>query len=383
MRTKYVDGRIYNYDYTMGCSGVGGKNFFYPVDFARGSEGSLYVLSKGMEWFPSQGITKCNMNHEFFWEDRGRGFMDGQAPQPSSIAVDSQEHVYVSEELTNRIFIFDRDGNRVGNWGSGHQGGIHIPDRGSDDAVVDRANYEAGGGLMPIANNFTMPFEHYLKKVGAMDTSGDGELNGPNGLTFDQEDRLFIADSYNHRVQIFATDGTFLGKWGSYGKGPGELNLPWGLAIDKDGNVYVADWGNSRVQKFSNDGHYLATFGALGSGEGALYRPSSVAVDKDGDVYVTDYDAHRVFIYDSKGNYLVSFEGDSEQLSPWVLERYAHEGDKMRARKRADLSRERKFRWPVKVDLDDEGRIIVLEAISARLQIYVKEQDWVDPPENL
>jgi hypothetical protein len=249
--------------------------------------------------------------------------------------------------------------------------------------VVDQANYEAGGGLMPIANNFTMPFEHYLKKVGAMDTSGDGELNGPNGLTFDQEDRLFIADSYNHRVQIFATDGTFLCKWGSYGKGPGELNLPWGLAIDKDGNVYVADWGNSRVQKFSNDGHYLATFGALGSGEGALYRPSSVAVDKDGDVYVTDYDAHRVFIYDSEGNYLVSFEGDSEQLSPWVLERYAHEGDKMRARKRADLSRERKFRWPVKVDLDDEGRIIVLEAISARLQIYVKEQDWVDPPDNL
>ena len=387
MRTKYVNGRVYNYDFTHGCSGVGGKNFFYPCDFALGPQGNMYVLSKGMEWFPSQGITKCNLDHEFFWEDRGRKFMDGQAPQPSSIAVDSEENVYVSEEMTNHIFIFDKDGNRLGSWGSGREAyGLHTPDRGSNDVVLSSLPVEddrPSSALMPLANNFTMPFELYLKKVGAMDTSGDGELNGPNGLTFDEDDRLFISDSHNHRIQVFTKDGQFISKFGQYGSEEGELNLPWGIALDKDHNVYVADWGNSRVQKFSDDGRHLATFGGPESGKGRLYRPSSVAVDSEGDVYVTDYDAHRLVVYEPNGDYLVSFDGDSEQLSPWVMERYAINADAAKARKRADLSVERYFKWPVTVNVDDEGRIIVLEAVSARIQVYMKEQDWTDPPENL
>ena len=46
-----------------------------------------------------------------------------------------------------------------------------------------------------------------------MDTSGDGELNGANGLTFDQDDNLFISDSHNHRIEKFTKDGTFLAKF--------------------------------------------------------------------------------------------------------------------------------------------------------------------------
>ena len=163
---------------------------------------------------------------------------------------------------------------------------------------LEVADDRPSSALLPLANNFTMPFELYLKKVGAMDTSRDGELNGPNGLTFDEDDRLFVSDSHNHRVQIFTKDGQFISKWGQYGSDEGELNLPWGLALDKDHNVYVADWGNSRVQKFSDDGRHLATFGGPESGKGRLYRPSSVAVDSDGDVYVTDYDAHRLVVYE-------------------------------------------------------------------------------------
>ena len=270
MQTKYVSGRVYNYDYCIGTTGVGGRNFFYPVDFALGSAGSLYVVQKGCEFFPCTGISKCTLDHELIWEDRGRGFMDGQAPMPSSIAVDSQENLYVSDEFTNQVFIFDRDGNRLGSWASESDYRLTTPARASNELAYKP-------GLMPVANNFSIPFEMYLKKVGAMDTSGDGELNGPTGLTFDQEDRLFISDSHNHRIQIFAKDGTFLWKFGLYGQAEGELNMPWGLAIDKDSNVYVADWGNSRVQKFSDEGQYLATLGGSG-----VWRRGSVPALKRG-----------------------------------------------------------------------------------------------------
>ena len=147
--------------------------------------------------------------------------------------------------------------------------------------------------------------------------------------------------------------------------------------------MYVADWGNSRVQKFSLDGRYLATFGAPGSGEGALHRPSGVAVDKDGYVYVTDWDVHRLVLYDADGNYLTSFEGDEVEPSPWRQETMI-QADVINARKRVeDLSIERKFRWPVAVKVDVEGRFMVLETQSARIQIYVKEQHWVEPAFNL
>ena len=386
MRTQYVGGRVYNYDYSLGAIGIGGKNFFFPVDFAQGSEGSLYVLNKGCEFVTCHGISKVTMDHQLLWEDRGNqtdtGFMDGQAPQPSSIAVDSQENVYVSDEEANHIYIFDRDGKRLGNWGSGNVWGMTTPQRTSNDFTKYNGQ-EGTASLMPIANNFSIPFEQYLKKTGSIDTSGDGELNGPTGLIFDQDDRLLISDSYNHRIQIFAKDGTFLSKWGKHGTGEGELNLPWGLALDKDNNVYVADWGNSRVQKFSYDGRHLATFGAPGSGQGALDHPSGVAVDKDGDVYVTDWGAHRIVTYDSDGEYLVSFHGDADGVTPWADEAYLQTEVALKAYKRADLSREGKFRRPVAVNVDDEGRIMVLEALGCRLQIYVKEQGWVDPPENL
>ena len=381
MKTKYVNGRVYNYDYCLGGIGIGGRNFFFPVDFALGSNGSLYVLSKGCEFVTCHGISKVTLDHELLWEDRGNqsaiGFMDGQAPVPSSIAVDSQENVYVADEMTNHIYIFDSDGKRIGNWGSGVLGGLTTPQRTSNDFQTDVP------GLMPIANNFSIPFEQYLKKIGAVDSSGDGELNGPNGLIFDEDDKLFISDSNNHRIQMFTKDGQFISKWGKHGSDDGELNLPWGLTLDRDHNVYVADWGNSRVQKFSDDGRHLATFGAGGSGEGELDHPSSVAVDKDGDVYVTDWGGHRLVVYDSEGEFLTTFHGDADQITPWAQEKLVGNPGFQRARKRADLSREKNFRRPVAVKVDEEGRIMVLEAIACRLQIYVKEQDWSEPPFNL
>ena len=42
-------------------------------------------------------------------------------------------------------------------------------------------------------------------------------------------------------------------------------------------------------------------------------------------------------------------------------------------------STEKIFKRPVTVRVDDEGRIIVLEAVANRLQVYVKGQDWIDP----
>ena len=44
---------------------------------------------------------------------------------------------------------------------------------------------------------------------------------------------------------------TYVSKWGAYGSGDGQFNSPKGVAVDGSGNVYVADTWNYRIQKFS------------------------------------------------------------------------------------------------------------------------------------
>ena len=55
----------------------------------------------------------------------------------------------------------------------------------------------------------------------------------------------------------------------------------------------------------------------------------------------------------------------------------------MKARKRADRSIEWKLWMPCAVNVDDDGNIIILENRTGRLQVYIKENDWVDPQYNL
>ena len=333
MLTRIVGDRAYNYLYCMGRIGTAGTAWRQPLDFALGSQNSIYVVNRGGESVPSQGISKYTLDHDFIWDRRGPGFLGGESPWPISVDLDGQENVYVCDEYTSRITIFDKDGDLQGGWGvKGEQ---------------------------------------------------DGELNGPSGLAFDQEGNLYVVDSMNHRVQKFTGDGKFLSTWGKQGIGIGEFNTPWGIGIDKAGNVYVADWGNDRVQKLTPDGEYVATFGSPGTGDGELRRPTAMAIDSEGDVYVTDWGNDRLAVYAPDGTFVTAFIGDADKLSPWAQGTADADPNLTKARLMVDLTEEMRFKRPVAVNVDDDGRIMVLEPQRARLQVYVKEKAFVTPPLNL
>jgi len=108
-----------------------------------------------------------------------------------------------------------------------------------------------------------------------------------------------VADTYNHRVQVFSSNGIFLGKWGSLGTEDGEFNYPKGIAVDSGGNVYVADTYNHRVQVFSSNGIFLGKWGSLGTEDGQFNYPHEVAVDKYNEV---------VYVADTYNNRIQAFE---------------------------------------------------------------------------
>jgi len=315
------------------------------MDLALGPNGIIYVLSRGSEYRPDGlRVSIMTIDEEYIGQFSQFGSGDGELTWPTSVALDSNQNVYVTDEALNRISIFDKDGEFLSKWGV------------------------AG--------------------------SGDGELNKPAGIKFDAEDNLYVADGSNNRVQKFTKDGKFLLKWGEAGSGEGQFNLPWGLALDSKGDVYVADWRNNRIQKFTADGQFLAEFGSRGgvapvfhpstaehgelnptqqSGPGEFNRPTAVAVDKDGDVYVVDWGNDRVQVLTPDGRHITTFTGDAG-MSKWGQEKLNANPDMIRQRNlMRDMSSEKHFWRPKAIEIDDAGRIIILDSNRNRLQVYRKD----------
>jgi len=206
--------------------------------------------------------------------------------------------------------------------------------------------------------------------------TAEGKLNGPSGIVFDESENLYIVDHRNHRVQKFTKDGNFLGAWGNFGSGDGEFNMPWGITLDRNGDVYVADWRNDRVQKFTAEGDFLGSYGRSGDGKGEFNRPSSVAVDADGDIYVADWMNNRVQVLGANGRFVKNFYGDATASD--LMRKNAANGTLSPAHAKArfmadDPQSEERFRGPVSVKFDDNGRLFVLDSYGMRIQVYQKE----------
>src|SRR5215510_3843764 len=140
---------------------------------------------------------------------------------------------------------------------------------------------------------------------------GDGgaatkaQLNAPHDLAFDEEGRLLIADTYNHRIRRIDRQGVITTIAGS-GNAPytdygnpapkDKLNNPQGVAVDRSGNILIADTYNRVVRRLDRDGTLTVVAGSVAglSGDGGpaikaqLNLPMAVTVGPDDSVYVSD-----------------------------------------------------------------------------------------------
>ncbi len=337
MVTTEITPITFQYSHTIGRQeNRSGSGFFYPVDIVRSGKDQLSVISRGSEtpaFFPCKRVTVFTVNEELvqeFGQKIPPEEADENAPAgtfmwPTALTVDSEGSTYVADEWLQRITAFDKDGECKGTWG----------------------------------------------RVG----SGDGEFNKPSGLACGANDNIYVVDSYNHRVQIFAKDGKYLSQFGTEGNGDGQFSYPWGIEIDYDGNVWVADWRNDRIQKFTPEGQFLMKFGSTGDADGQLNRPTKVAVDKEGIIYVADFKNDRLQVFDAEGNFITKLLGEAT-LSKWGRERVELDPTIVRAREMAHNlhEREKLFHGPISVEVDDEGRIYVLECPRQRVQIYRKQK---------
>ena len=142
-----------------------------------------------------------------------------------------------------------------------------------------------------------------------------GQFSRPRGVAVAPDGTLYVADTLNHRIQHLARTGEVLHAWGELGsvdqgEAPGgTFNEPWDLAVAPDGSLWVADTWNHRIQHFTAEGEFLGMIGTFGQAESpsAFWGPRSVAVDSQGRVFVADTGNKRIAIFDAQGKPLGQF----------------------------------------------------------------------------
>lgn len=207
--------------------------------------------------------------------------------RPMHLSVGSDGLLYVADYLEDRVAVVDPGGTLVR-----YEGG----ESGSAPGALD-----APGGAAPIGRELFVAdfYNHRIGRFGAGSPAAlgrpgrvlPGRLHYPTDVATDS--LVYVADAYNHRIQVFRTDGEHVRSWGGpLGTGiPGPWRGWFRVATGVEaaaGRVYVADFHNHRVQVFTAGGRYV------GGIADSLELPTDAAVAEDGTVYVADFGHGRI-----------------------------------------------------------------------------------------
>ena len=137
--------------------------------------------------------------------------------------------------------------------------------------------------------------------------SEDGQFKSPCGVDVDEEGRIIVVDTLNHRIEVFDNDGSFRRSFGLKGSSEGHFDQPNSVGVDRDGNIVISDCKNHRIQVMDIEGNFIRCFGSRGSGVSQFDYPRGVDVDGEGRIVVCDKENERVSVFEKDGTFLFSF----------------------------------------------------------------------------
>ena len=338
-----------------GFSGDGGPaaeaELSAPGGVALDGKGSLYVADsdnnrvRRMDLLAGTIVTVAGGS-----VGDGRPAVEAQLAWPSQTVQDDAGNLYIADTSNHRIRKVDAQTGRISTVaGTGMSGFAGDGGRGEAARLASPSGLaiDTLGNLL-IADMKNHRIRKFDPQTGIITTvvgdgfrdeyrsgrfAGDGgpamdaSLNYPAGISVDEADNLYIADTSNRRIRrADATTGiitTVAGRSWSYPEpdvssednGPAtdaSLNYPQDVALDGAGNLFIADTGNHRIRKVDLDTGIITTVAGNGfkddsgygsgrfSGDGgpatdaSLNFPSSVAIDGAGNLLIGDTDNDRV-----------------------------------------------------------------------------------------
>jgi DNA-binding beta-propeller fold protein YncE len=233
------------------------------------------------------------------------------------ITVDAEDNVYVLNRSEHPIMVFDREGNLLKTWGEGFfnrahgscvdpDGAVWVTD--DRDHIVTKFTPE-GEQLMMLGTrgqasdtgyHRTFDFWESLARI----KQGASPFNRPTGVALNSRKEIYISDGYgNARIHKFTPEGKLLFSWGGPGGAPSQFRLPHNIWVDRQDRVWIPDRENSRIQIFTGEGEFITEWTDV-------IRPTHVFIDEDDTVYISELSL-RVSVYTIDGELLTQWGNEA------------------------------------------------------------------------
>lgn len=218
----------------------------------------------------------------------------GKLKYPMSITF-SDKNIFVADVGTKKIHVYNMDGQFTGFFAEGlvnepcsvfyKDKSVFIVDKHSMKiVVVDESGKQktSFGGKGTVPGKFYYPYSVYVSN----------------------ENKVYVADSNNNRIQILSEAGVPLySLTGQDIMGIGRYSVPRGTAFDKKGNLYVAEGLANCISVTNEEGQVVTRFKEAepnpDSGVAdSLSLPTSVFVDDRQRLYVTEFGKSRILVYE-------------------------------------------------------------------------------------
>lgn len=232
-----------------------------PNGIAIGDDGAVYVAdpdARGIIYFPPN--YDGGVSGPVFWDF---GAVDQYLNRPGDVALDPEGRIFVTDRNAGAVRVYQKDvpvptsaddfsylgGFSVaGGESSPHgiairNGKVYVADPGGTDEIH----------IFDFSGSF--PPTHLGTILGFGNTNG--LVSGISDIIFDNEGQLWVADSGNHRIQVFEVVvgdtivANFINAIGTLGGDEGQFFYPSGIAHDGDNKLFVADTLNHRYQVFT------------------------------------------------------------------------------------------------------------------------------------
>ena len=214
---------------------------------------------------------------------------------PYGIAVNSRGEMIVSESEDNQISVFDIRRQKIRTFGSRGDSPEQMEEP-TCIAIDEKDNIYVSSSHK--LQKFTSSGE-LIKCVGQRG-SKEGEFDDPRGVTL-YNNHVYLCDRKNDRIQVFDLDLKFIRSISSCGKGKCEFYEPLDVKFDSAGNMYIVEYRKERVQVMDVNGHIVRVFG-----QGKLKGPSALHI-VNSYVYVSDFNSDCIVVYDTSGQFVTTF----------------------------------------------------------------------------
>jgi DNA-binding beta-propeller fold protein YncE len=228
----------------------------------------------------------------------GKGTDYGQLDFPRGMAVDSARNILIADTNNGRLQRFSVDGIFLGVIGTKGEGPGEF--REPSGIAIDLVGnvYVADTGNRRVQK---------LKSDGTFLAEWRGAEPGfdaPRDICIGSDKAIYVVDESRAEIVKFDGDGNVLATWGARGSGNGQFNPPTSVAVDATNNkVYVADPENRRIQIFDTNGQFVTSWSVpeWRPIKGAWYMQHLVVDSKMHRLYASSTQTDEVLVFNLNG----------------------------------------------------------------------------------